>query len=370
MSSDRAVSPDAAEMSSLKRQRPLLVGLLLFCCVLVLSLIDHQGAPGYQSLQAPYKHSDEPSCECLLELHCPHYGFAFPQQNGSQCSIQSFAAASTHQCLEWRLQQLHSSTHVVLLGDQRLLYLYRYIRDEVMSVSERIEGPGYCKNAHKNWTHTYLLEAAGEQPPRPCRHWAVSKLARLEYVLTPDSQWPEVLEKMLGRCRLGVCPAMLVVSSRLDLAIRDFSSEGELSLARVSEHVQQVLPLLEQLREYGVHVWWKLHENLLDLRDTTGHVGNYNDIIQQHNLRVMELLSGSSVPVWSSTGAVGWMHHLTCEETPALGTNSSSFTPDFRCHEPFYLGNWAQRQYMDIMLNFLCGRSGTLWQNDCCAGWS
>ena len=53
--------------------------------------------------------------------------------------------------------------------------------------------------------------------------------------------------------------------------------------------VREILPLLERLRAYGVHVWWKPHENLLDAGTFDG-VTAYNEIIQQHNLRLMTAL--------------------------------------------------------------------------------
>ena len=57
-------------------------------------------------------------------------------------------------------------------------------------------------------------------------------------------------------------------------------------MARV---VNRTLPLLERLATYGVHVWWKPHENLLDV-DSTEDVTAINEVIQQHNLRLMTAL--------------------------------------------------------------------------------
>ncbi|KAF0299201.1 hypothetical protein FJT64_003534 [Amphibalanus amphitrite] len=307
-------------------------------------------------------------CRCLLQIQCPRYNFDYPQlQTGSPCTIQEFRHRSAKTCLEWRLGNFGHSSHVVLVGDLRLLYLYRYMRDELLSETERVEGPAYCKSVHKNWTHSYLKEErdpAQLEPPKPCHHLAINKLAKLEYFWADDNSWNTILEPLVRRCQLGFCPSVVVVSSRLDLVLRAYDKRRELSLPEVDHIVNKTLPLLERLQSYGVHVWWKPHENMLDIYSPVDIV-EINEIIQQHNLRLMMALLNTKIPVWMSTGAIGWGHHQHC-----LSDTNRTASADFRCTEPYYLGNWAQKQYMDIIFNFLCGRASNMAQNPCCAGWS
>ena len=71
---------------------------------------------------------------------------------------------------------------------------------------------------------------------------------------------------------------------------RAYEAQRELSLAAVDRAVNRTLPLLERLEAYGVHVWWKPHENLLDVDTGAEDVTAINEIIQQHNLRLMSAL--------------------------------------------------------------------------------
>ena len=80
--------------------------------------------------------------------------------------------------------------------------------------------------------------------------------------------------------------------------------------------------------------------------------------------------SGSTVPVWTSSAAIGWGHHQRCSAAGGLSADNRTSSADFRCAQPYYLGNWAQQQYMDIIFNFICGRARSMAQNPCCAGWS
>lgn len=354
----------------------LTTGMMIWSITSRLEMPLTSTAPGYHApdvgWQAQPQSAVTASCECLLQLHCPRYNFSYQQVNEAICRIYTFRYGPAKSCMQWRRSHFGRSTHVVLLGDLRLLYLYRYLRDELLSDSERIEGPAYCKSVHKNWTHSYLAEDRNPtQPPPPCRHLATNKLAKLEYYWTDDSRWHSILQKMLDRCRLGLCPAVVVVSSRLDLVLREHEARRELSLAGAAKSVKHILPLLEQLKAYGVHVWWKTHENLLDVGTGSEDVPAINEIMQEHNLKVISALSRSTVPAWTSTAAVGWGHHQRCMDGGLGTTNtntSTSTTADFRCSQPYYLGNWAQQHYMDIIFNFLCGRALSMAQNPCCAG--
>ncbi|XP_037070661.1 uncharacterized protein LOC119091862 [Pollicipes pollicipes] len=258
MSSPQPAAAQQAAMAPPRRSRlsSVFVGGVFSTGVLLWTLTNRlempvSGAPGFRHIQ--HSKQSNTGCECLLDLHCPRYNFDYPQEKETYCKIYRFPLRSTQSCLKWRDHQFGRSTHIVLLGDLRLLYLYRYIRDELMSESERVEGPAYCRSVHKNWTHPYLQEAAAAvQPPEPCRHLAMNRLAKLEYLWTADSLWPDILQRLIDRCRLGVCPSVLVVSSRLDLALRDHEDKRELSMSAVSEHVRRVRPLLELLRSYGV----------------------------------------------------------------------------------------------------------------------